>query len=97
MEYITKIKDCDLHLINFLFFKDIVKLRLINNSLHKLIINHKIYNSISQINDSNNILKTCYTNGLIDILKNYYYFDKNIIIDGGIDSALSNGHVEILE
>src|SRR5271170_4638483 len=99
MSFITSIYDCDLYLLNFLFLKDIMKLRLINNSLNKLIMNHKIYKSVLQINSVNSkfILKTCYENGLIDILQNYYQFGKNIIINCAIDWASKNGHVEILE
>ena len=46
MNYLTKNYDCDTYIFNFLFYTDIIKLCLINNSLNKLILNHKIYNSI---------------------------------------------------
>src|SRR5271169_5590623 len=99
MEHITTNQDCDLHLLNFLFLKDIIKLRLINRSLNKLIMNHEIYKSILQINNVNDksILETCYKKGLIDILQNYYQFGKNIIINDGIDWASEYGHLQILE
>ena len=46
MEYVTKIRDCDLHLLDFLSISDIIKLRLINRSLNMLITNYDIYSMV---------------------------------------------------
>ena len=99
MEYITKISDCDNYLINYLPLTDIINLLIINTSLKKLVSETKIYAEYLQLKkiDKNKILDYCYEKGLINILKNYYWNGKNIIIPDGIDYASENGHIAVLE
>lgn len=85
MQYITKIQNCDIKLINFLFITDIIKLCLVNLTLNILIMNQKINKSIIQLQINIHminifeikkfILEKCYRKGLICILQNYHQFN----------------------
>ena len=99
MEYITGIHDCDNYLINYLPLTDIINLLFINNTLNKLVSESKIYSEYAQLKGVNKkeILKHCYKKGLINILKNYYWNGKNIIINDAISWASRNGHVAVLD
>lgn len=85
MQYITKIRDCDIYLIHFLSLYDITNLCSVNKSFNTLIKNTKIYQSISQIINVkiSHRLSTCYINGLVNILQKYYEHNDEFIIDNG--------------
>jgi hypothetical protein len=98
MNYITKIKDCDNYLIDFLPMADIINLTMINTQLAELVSVTKIYLEYIQLKDipKKYLIICCYKKGLINILKNYHRNGKNIFIPEEINLVAGNGHIAIL-
>ena len=75
MTYISGIYDYNNYLIEFLPLADIINLLMVNSSLNELVRKSKIYSEYVQLKKikKDKILEYCYQNGLINILKKYYY------------------------
>ena len=91
--------DIDCYLLKFLFIADIASLKLVNNLLNKLITKTKINQQMMQLIgiSKNKIMKKCYEQGLLKILKNYHQNNKNIIIQDGLEITSQNGHISVLD
>src|SRR5687767_11057647 len=99
MIFIIGIEDCDNYLINYLPIIDIIHVSMVNNALAKLVRKSIIYLEFNQLNNvpKKDILEYCYKKGLINVLKNYYNFGKNISTYFGIVYASENGHIGVLD